>query len=322
MHALLASLISLFLLAPFFDGWLGVWLSEQDEPIIAEVVPDSPAFHAGIKVGDLMLAVGDKVTATREEFIAAIQAGKVGDRVSIRLRRDGKEQTLVVKLGERPSQVERAAPAEPKTQKPKGQEPKTQEPKAQEKAKGQKPSQPAGESAPKAKPLTPVKPKARPYLGLALRESNDGVVIERVLPDGPGKAAGIEAGDIVTSLGDRSVKELGDLDRFLETAKAGDKVAFGLRNKDGARSITIVLGERPSKHSDEKPEATAEAVPPAASKPKAAPSEPAPAPAAKPRPRAESKPAVDLEAELAALRAELAKLRQELEELRKQKGRQ
>ena len=126
--------------APIADGWLGVYLSQDhDEPVITEVIPDSPAWNAGMKVGDVLLAVGDTATATRDEFIAAIRAGKVGDRLSIKLRRDGKEQTVVVKLGERPEQTAEggAQPAKPaKPGKPKGSEPK-----------GGKPSQPAVEPA-------------------------------------------------------------------------------------------------------------------------------------------------------------------------------
>ena len=67
------------------------------------------------------------------------------------------------------------------------------------------------------------------------------------------------------------------------------------------------------------PVAEIETAPAAPAPPKARRPE---APAPSTQPRGETKPAPDLEAELAALRAELAKLRQELEELRKGKGRE
>lgn len=312
MQALVASLLSLLLLSPIADGWLGVWLSpEHDEPVISEVAPNSPAASAGIKAGDVMLAVGDTTTATKKEFVAAIKAGKPGDRVNIKLRRDGKEMTVVVKLGEPPS------PAEGGTKPPKDAAPK-----------GQKPPQPAVEPAPESKPLARSQ-AGKGYLGLGVTETGEGVVVESVRADGPAKAAGVEVGDTLTSVGDQLVKGLGDLDRFLARAKPGQKVTLGLRRGEETRSVALHMGERPAQI-DVVPVTPVEpAEPETAPLPKerkALRAEPVPAPEpkphAQPKPHAENKQAVDLEAELAALRAELAKLRQELEELRKGKGRE
>jgi S1-C subfamily serine protease len=313
MQALVASLLSLLLLAPIAQGWLGVYLSgENDEPVIAEVIPNSPAANAGMKAGDVLLAVGDTKTETSEEFVAAIRAGKPGDRVNIKLRRDGKEMTVVVKLGEPPS-----SPAEGGTKPPKESAPK-----------GQKPPQPAVELAPESKALAPAQ-AGKGYLGLAVRETGDGVVVENVRADGPAKGAGVEAGDILTSVGDQLVKDLGDLDRFLSRAQAGQKVTLGLRRGEETRSVALRMGERPAQM-DVVPvapirPAEPETVPaPKESKRlRAAPAPaPEPNPHAQPKPHTEPKQAADLEAELLALRAELAKLRQELEELRKSKGRE
>src|SRR5678809_1590381 len=85
-----APFLSLLLLAPAADGWLGIYLDDQpDEAVVSEVVPDSPAAKAGLQIGDVLLAVGDKATPSRDEFVAAIRAAKAGDRVSIKLKRGG-----------------------------------------------------------------------------------------------------------------------------------------------------------------------------------------------------------------------------------------
>jgi membrane-associated protease RseP (regulator of RpoE activity) len=140
-----------------------------------------------------------------------------------------------------------------------------------------------------------------------------------VRADGPAKAAGVEAGDVLTSVGDQLVKDLGDLDRFLSRAKAGQKVTLGLRRGEETRSVALRMGEAPIRPAE--PETV-----PAPKERKPLRAEPAPAPEpkphAQPKPHTEPKQAADLEAELSALRAELAKLRQELEELRKSKGRE
>ena len=306
MQALVASLLPLLLLAPIADGWLGVYLSDKhDAAVIDEVIPDSPAANAGMKAGDVMLAVGDTVTATREQFIAAIKAGKPGDRLSIKLRRDGKEMNVVVKLGEPPA--EGGTKPQPREATP----------------KGQKPPKPAVEPSPESKPLAPAH-GGKGYLGLQVSETADGVVVENVRADGPAKAAGVEAGDVLTSVGDQPVKALGDLDLFLAKAKPGQKITLGLRRGEETRSVSLRMGERPAQI-DVVPmvpiePSEPEAVPAPAKERKPLRAEAAPAPEPKPRP--ETKQAVDLEAELAALREELARLRKELEELRKGKGRE
>ncbi|MBL8753730.1 MAG: PDZ domain-containing protein [Planctomycetes bacterium] len=279
-------LTSLLLLAPSADGWLGIFLdTERTEAIVMEVIPGSPAEKAGLRAGDELLGVGDVATKDREAFIAAIRACKAGDRVSLKLRRDGKEQVVMVKLEERPEQV---AVVEPPVARP---------------SRPQAPS-PAGEAI-----ATPV--KERGFLGVSIDNTEDGIVIGRVLPGSPAEKAGLQAGDRLTQVGDRKVRSMEDVDGVLGKAGPGDTVAIGVRSERGARIVNVVLGKRGD-------EATA----------------PAPRPPVEiiEAPRAEPKPPVvrrdrgqgerDVEAELQALRAELAELRKQIEALKQQKGRE
>jgi S1-C subfamily serine protease len=278
MHPLPASIFSLLLLAPAADGWLGVYLSsEHEEAVVTEVIPDSPAADAGLKAGDVLLAVGDK------------------------------EQTLVVKLAERPEQQVPATPAQPA-------------PPA--KARQGVPPKPAVEAPAKSTREPAAEGGRRGYLGLSVRETDEGVVVDRVLADSPAKGAGIQHGDVITSLGDHAVKGLADLDAFLKDAKPGRKVALGLRNDEGKRSVTVMLGERVAPRvEDEVAVAPVEQAPPVQKPaPRAVPA-PKPEERVKP-PRAADKEAFDVEAELAALRAELAELRRQIEALRKASGRE
>src|SRR5262245_25024856 len=94
---------SLLLLAPAADGWLGIYLaSDRTEAGVGGVIPGSPAGKAGRRTGDELLAVDDPAAPTREAFIAAIRGKKAGDRVRVKLRRDAQEQTVTVRLAERP----------------------------------------------------------------------------------------------------------------------------------------------------------------------------------------------------------------------------
>lgn len=81
-------------------GFLGVACEETDEGLlIREVVEDSAAQKAGIRSGDVLLAIDDEPIDTREELIFNLTAHKPGETVVIHLRRDEKELSLRATLG-------------------------------------------------------------------------------------------------------------------------------------------------------------------------------------------------------------------------------
>lgn len=220
-----APLLSLFLLAPAAEGWLGIYLaSDHDEAVVGEVIPDSPAAKAGLQMGDVLLAVGEKGTPTRDDFVAAIRAAKVGDRLSIKVRRGGQDQLVVVKLGQRPDQpTSPSAAATP----PASERPQT--------------PVPAAETTP---PAPPAPRASGGYLGVGVHEGENTVVIDRVLPDSPAAHAGLRTGDVIVSFGEIRVRTLADLDGALQRTPAGRQVAIGLRGEAGSRSVQVTLGER------------------------------------------------------------------------------
>ena len=66
---------------------------------IVTVEPDSAAAHAGLKVGDVVTAVGDRPVTTSTELTAAIRSYAPGDKVTLTVTRDGKSDTTEVTLG-------------------------------------------------------------------------------------------------------------------------------------------------------------------------------------------------------------------------------
>ena len=93
--------------------------------LIASVEPGGPAAKAGLKGGgteatidgeavtlggDVIIeADGEKIT-NMEQIIELVSQKKVGDEITIKYLRDGKEKTATVKLGTRPAKVEEASP--------------------------------------------------------------------------------------------------------------------------------------------------------------------------------------------------------------------
>lgn len=81
-----------------FTG-VGVWLGtdSQDRPIIGGVFTDSPAAEAGVKAGDVLLAVDETMVANLDSYlITELLRGDDGTKVDLRIQRGKTEQTLPV----------------------------------------------------------------------------------------------------------------------------------------------------------------------------------------------------------------------------------
>ena len=73
--------------------------------LITEVIRNSPAEHAGIKTGDILIAIDDKAIDdwnTMLETVANLPPGKV---VTAKMMRNGTATNLSVKIGKRPKPV-------------------------------------------------------------------------------------------------------------------------------------------------------------------------------------------------------------------------
>jgi len=69
--------------------------------LVIEVVPDSPADEADIRLGDLILAVDDQEILATRDLKDIIQGYEPGDRVRLTLLRDGQKEPVRVRLGRR-----------------------------------------------------------------------------------------------------------------------------------------------------------------------------------------------------------------------------
>ncbi|RJL32197.1 S1C family serine protease [Bailinhaonella thermotolerans] len=69
---------------------------------IAQVEPGGAAEKAGLRPGDVILAVNDKETPTTQELSEALAGLKPGDTARVQYSRNGQESTANVRLGELP----------------------------------------------------------------------------------------------------------------------------------------------------------------------------------------------------------------------------
>ena len=93
------------------DIWLGIYLQPLTEQLrdyfrvkdgkgvlISEVVEDSPADEAGLKAGDVIIAVGDEDIEGQDDVVEAIREREEGEEVEIVVVRKGRKKTLTAEL--------------------------------------------------------------------------------------------------------------------------------------------------------------------------------------------------------------------------------
>lgn len=87
------------------QGFLGVGLTDRTDggqgAVIANVEDGSPASKAGIKSGDVVVAINDVPITGRTGMIAVVRDAQPGDTIKIKVERAGKAVTLEATLVER-----------------------------------------------------------------------------------------------------------------------------------------------------------------------------------------------------------------------------
>ncbi|MBN1876175.1 MAG: PDZ domain-containing protein [Anaerolineae bacterium] len=91
---------------PFLESglpWLGVVFFMTDEGAqITEIVDDSPAEAARLRVGDIVTAVDGQQVTESNPLQMIILNYEIGDKITLTILRNGEEEKVHVVLGERP----------------------------------------------------------------------------------------------------------------------------------------------------------------------------------------------------------------------------
>ena len=175
--------------------------------LISLVTKDSPAEKGGIKRGDVIINVDDKVIAEPSDLYRVVADLKVGDEITVILIRDGKEVNLKVKVGERPDEAE-ATEAEPQKR------------------------------ADLGLTVQDVTPQIAQQLGL---KEPKGVVVTNVSQGSPAGEAGISRGDVILEVGHKPVKDVNAFYSSLDGLKPGEGVLLLVQRNDITRYVVLKI---------------------------------------------------------------------------------
>ncbi len=211
-------------LAAAGPGYLGVFLAAVEAAVVREVVPGTPAYNAGVRSGDVLVAVDGVRVATRNAFVRAASGREAGEKVRLELRRDGQSLEVVVTLA------------------------------ARKRRGGVGDSAPEDEVTPAPRPSLEPQPQPRPaapgYLGVRVRVLGRELVVAEVMDDSPCAAIGVREGDVLVQLGGRRLGSLRQLGAALSAAGAGRDVQLRVRRGHRMQARTVRLGAAPAASPD------------------------------------------------------------------------
>ncbi len=195
----------------------GVGLPDDKGALVAQVTEDSPAAKAGLKAGDVILAVGDKPVVAMKDLPKLIANEKPGQTPTLSVWRDGRAVPVAVTIGQMPG-AEQVADAGP----------------TQDTAKGQ-PNL--------GLQLAQLTPEMRQKLGVD--EKVKGVVIVGVRDDSNAAEQGLRAGDVITQVGREKVTSPKQVvEKVKEARTAGQQAVMLLINRgDNSQFVSVKFGK-------------------------------------------------------------------------------
>ena len=190
-------------------------LNNANGMIVSQVQPGSAAERAGLKRGDVILALNGNVVSDANSFRNEIAATPPGRTVTLRIWREGSEQELRPTLGEFVPEERPARPTEESSPETRGSD--------------------SGRLGIAVQPLTTALARE-----LGISADTQGLVVVEVDPSGPAADVGIQRGDVIEQVNQQPLRSIGDLRTAVE--RAGKDPLLLLVNHRGA---TIFVTIRP-----------------------------------------------------------------------------
>jgi serine protease Do len=206
-------------------GYLGVYITnitDKDQKsfnlpsrngaLVQDLEADGPADKAGLKPGDVIVAVNGATIKETRELIDRVSALPPGAKVKLDVLRDGQPQIITAELTERPGNGE------------------------EQSEEGGEEVSPTGKLGLRVDSLDP-----RMRRRLDLPDDVNGVVVTDVQDLSPADEAGLQPGLVITRVNGRDVTTPDDLTREIKKLSSGDLVRMYVFNPQAGRRSFFIL---------------------------------------------------------------------------------
>jgi len=174
---------------------------------VASVEQGSPGDLAGLRIGDVIVALEGEPIRTSTELRTRLAQRRPGDEVALTIVRDRQRRSVVVDLGEFPRTQAQAPVAQPR----------------------EVAEQTLGFA------VTPLTPALRQQLGIA---ASDGVLVQAVSPLSPAEAAGVRPRQLILQINRNTVRTVEDVRRI--GRELAPRSVVSLRVRDPQLGETII----------------------------------------------------------------------------------
>jgi len=182
--------------------------------IVAELTKDAPAARAGVKAGDIIVAIDGKSVENGRTVQREVFTKKIGQSIQLALWREGKQVQLMATAAEMPGEVGEDAPER---------------------------SVDKERESPKAKlgmQLQSLSPDIAQQLRLPV--GTRGVVVGGVRPDSPAAEVGLSRGDVIIEVDHRPVASVAEVNTILNQRRAGESGHLLRVLRNGASSFVAL----------------------------------------------------------------------------------
>ena len=187
-------------------------LTDQNGALVSEVAPRTPAEEAGIKAGDVILEVNGKKISDDRNLRMTVSQMAPKTSVPVKLIRDGKEKTIIVKLGELPTMTAS---------------------RGEEVLPDEKISDSDSLDGVEVADLD-----ARMRRQFNIPGNVSGAVVTSVDPDSTSYTAGLREGDVILELNKKAVTNAEDAIKMSAKVK-GERTLLRIYSKGGSRFLSI-----------------------------------------------------------------------------------